>query len=337
AGDLGNIGLGIQAHFEDFDNDTFVDILVTGRSGEDRLLMNNGDGTFTNEVDRFPSGNLAMQSAAIGDLNDDGFPDIIGGFASGFNNPSNNPDQLFINPGNENNYVKVRLTGTESNPAAVGARVEVVGAWGSQMRDVIAGEGYGISNSLITHFGLGATDEIESIIVHWPSGNVDTVEAPLANQTVHVIEGCANTYFEDADGDGFGNPMVQATGCEAPEGYVEDGTDCDDMDGNNFPDNPEACDQADNNCNDEIDEGLDMCLPPGASTGEPPGDDTTGVISGSGSGTADETGGDAGATEDDSGCGCVVTSHDRGTGMMLLWLGVLAGIRRRRRSARSAN
>ena len=44
--------------------------------------------------------------------------------------------------------------------------------------------------------------------------------------------------------------------CEVPEGYVPNGTDCDDTEENIFPSAPEICDGLDNNCNEEIDEGL---------------------------------------------------------------------------------
>lgn len=37
-------------------------------------------------------------------------------------------------------------------------------------------------------------------------------------------------FYADADGDGAGDPLVVYIGCEAPTGYVADGTDCDDAD-----------------------------------------------------------------------------------------------------------
>jgi hypothetical protein len=63
------------------------------------------------------------------------------------------------------------------------------------------------------------------------------------------------TWFQDLDGDQFGNPTVSATGCEAPEGYVAAGTDCDDNATTVNPSAVEACDGVDNNCVDGIDEG----------------------------------------------------------------------------------
>ncbi len=36
------------------------------------------------------------------------------------------------------------------------------------------------------------------------------------------------TFFQDADGDGFGDPTVRVLACTQPTGFVLDGTDCDD-------------------------------------------------------------------------------------------------------------
>ncbi|MBT8189559.1 MAG: choice-of-anchor B family protein, partial [Bacteroidia bacterium] len=63
-------------------------------------------------------------------------------------------------------------------------------------------------------------------------------------------------WFEDGDGDGFGNPAVAIVDCDQPLGYVLDNTDCDDTDGSIYPGAPETCDNADNNCNGLVDEGV---------------------------------------------------------------------------------
>jgi large repetitive protein len=69
-------------------------------------------------------------------------------------------------------------------------------------------------------------------------------------------EGVTTDYFIDSDGDGAGGAETIWTGCEAPQGYIEDGTDCDD--GNAWASTyaaPEVCDGYDNNCNGAVDEG----------------------------------------------------------------------------------
>jgi len=69
------------------------------------------------------------------------------------------------------------------------------------------------------------------------------------------------TWYPDADGDGFGYGDAEGAtqACEQPEGYVADGTDCDDEDATVYPYAPELADGQDNDCDGEIDEGL--CTP----------------------------------------------------------------------------
>lgn len=62
-------------------------------------------------------------------------------------------------------------------------------------------------------------------------------------------------WFRDHDGDGYGDPAVPATGCEAPEGYVVDNTDCDDAQASVHPGLREVCDGLDQDCDGKVDEG----------------------------------------------------------------------------------
>jgi subtilisin-like proprotein convertase family protein len=71
-----------------------------------------------------------------------------------------------------------------------------------------------------------------------------------------IDEGVLNTFYEDSDGDSYGNLLQTALACTAPPGYVSDNTDCDD--GNNaiYPNAPEACNLLDDDCDLDIDEGV---------------------------------------------------------------------------------
>ncbi len=64
------------------------------------------------------------------------------------------------------------------------------------------------------------------------------------------------TFYRDFDGDGFGNSEISTSTVEAPSGYVLDNTDCNDADASVNPEASELCDGKDNNCNEQVDEGL---------------------------------------------------------------------------------
>jgi hypothetical protein len=65
----------------------------------------------------------------------------------------------------------------------------------------------------------------------------------------------ALSWFQDADGDGYGNNAVEELSCSAPTGYVALRTDCDDTTARAFPGATEYCDEIDNDCDGTVDEG----------------------------------------------------------------------------------
>ncbi|MCK6525409.1 hypothetical protein L6R49_28720 [Myxococcota bacterium] len=72
--------------------------------------------------------------------------------------------------------------------------------------------------------------------------------------------GTATTYYDDADGDGYGDSGTGALACEAPSGATTVDGDCDDSDGAVSPAASEVCDDADNDCDgliDDADSSLD--------------------------------------------------------------------------------
>ena len=64
----------------------------------------------------------------------------------------------------------------------------------------------------------------------------------------------ASTWYQDSDGDSYGNSAVPDVDCYQPAGYVADSTDCDDTDGAVNPAATEMCDGIDNDCDGTIDE-----------------------------------------------------------------------------------
>ena len=187
--EIGSIAGGIQCMFKDFDNDTYVDLLVT-TGNQHKLFRNDGDFTFTEITTPFPT-SLKIQTAVVGDLDNDGALDVYAGFASGYNSPnSNRPDKLYINDESSNNYLRVLLKGDNNNANAIGSRIEIYGDWGVQVREVRSGESYGIMTSFISHFGLGTATTIDSLIVRWPVGQVDKLYDVDINQTLCIEDTC---------------------------------------------------------------------------------------------------------------------------------------------------
>lgn len=175
----------IESVVEDFDNDGFADILVTG--SEWMFWKNNGNMTFTQVNGLFA--NNGMLSFACGDLNHDGFIDIYSSYGNIYTTPTNTPDVLYLNNGNSNHFVTFDIRGTISAKSAVGGRVTIYGSWGTQVREVRAGESYGTCNSSHLHFGLGAATSIDSAVVWFPSGTTKTFYNLQADQFVTVVEG----------------------------------------------------------------------------------------------------------------------------------------------------
>ncbi len=181
----------IESIFADFDNDGYVDILVTGSDA--RFFRNNGDKTFTKITGLFNNEN--MESFAVGDANNDGFLDIYAGYANIYTTPTTVDDVLWMNNGGTNNFIGLNLVGTVSNIGAIGAKAIIYGSWGTQVREVRAGESYGTVNTFKLHFGIGTTTTVDSIKIMWPSGIQQSLYNVQANHYVMVIENeCVSSY-----------------------------------------------------------------------------------------------------------------------------------------------
>ena len=73
---------------------------------------------------------------------------------------------------------------------------------------------------------------------------------------VEVDEDIAATWYADTDDDGFGDPASATDDCDPGPGWVTDGTDCDDTAPTVFPGAAEECNEVDDDCDDEVDEGV---------------------------------------------------------------------------------
>ena len=182
----------------DFDNNGFIDIFSEMSS---ELYLNNGDLTFTGMSLNFDEG-------AIGDFNNDGFLDVM------------NDGNFYANTtANGNNWMKIGLLGTTSNINGIGARIQILGEWGTQMREIRSGQGFSHMNSLIGHFGIGQSTVIDEIIITWPDGTVDIITDPAINTQIIVEQGSSPLAITDFQKEGislYPNPTVDVVRFSLP-------------------------------------------------------------------------------------------------------------------------
>lgn len=184
----------------DFDNDGKVDVL----GGGNKIMFNQGNNTFQGVT------YTGIGVGAVGDLNNDGFLDIQNGSTIRYAVP------------NGNNWLKVRLNGVQSNSNGIGARIEIYGAFGKQIRDVRSGEGFRYMSSINAHFGIGTNTAITQVIIRWPSGIVDTINNPNINQLLTVTEGSSlnNPSFDSTTVSVFPIPTRNLLTIKTQEGFT---------------------------------------------------------------------------------------------------------------------
>ncbi len=154
---------------QDFDNDGFLDVLGSGST----IMFGDGNFHFTPNPNMY---NISAVDRPIGDLNNDGFLDIQNGTSVLFNN------------GNGNKWLNINLRGVQSNRNGIGARVEIYGVWGKQIRYVQSGTGFQNMSTLTAHFGIGSATQITQVIIRWPSGVVDAINNVTPNQSLLIVE-----------------------------------------------------------------------------------------------------------------------------------------------------
>jgi ASPIC and UnbV len=111
-----------------------------------------------------------LHGIAFADFDQDGDEDIFA--AMGGAVPGDTPvSHLFQNPGNRNAWVSLKLVGTHTNRAAIGARLHltVQGPAGTRhiCRTVSSGGSFA-SSPRLQHVGLGNATAIERPEINWP-------------------------------------------------------------------------------------------------------------------------------------------------------------------------
>ena len=192
--------LGFGAGFLDFDNDGDRDLLVVNghvvdnieriqpdlsHPQPDQLFENRGGrfvehGPFYRWSSRQPR---VGRGAALGDIDNDGDIDVL------ISNCGAEPTLLINRVGARQNWIQLRLTGTDSSRDAVGTRLTLTTAEGEQSDQITGGGSYLSASDLRAHFGLGEAVRVEEIRIRWPSGKEEVLKDIPANRILQVTEG----------------------------------------------------------------------------------------------------------------------------------------------------
>lgn len=160
----------------DFNNDGFVDLIVTQETAEDTILLNNGNGTFTHfNPEIVKPADTGSENSLAFDYDLDGRVDIM--TAQGQRKRFNGVYKLLRNVmplTGTNNFLLVRVGNDPKRRSTalhavvtlitpLGRMVRVVGANGVQK----AGPGSFFDT---VHFGLGSVSKVALLTVRWSSG-----------------------------------------------------------------------------------------------------------------------------------------------------------------------
>lgn len=190
--------LGFGTQFLDGDLDGWLDLVVANGHLDDfqylnipfrmrpQFFSNQGDGRFQNPLQpttgTYFERELLGRSVAILDWNCDGRPDFAVSHLE-------TPVSLLTNETQHTgHWLKIRLQGVLSARDAIGATVTVQCGERVWTRQLTAGSGYQASNEKMLLFGLADYEQIDQLVVRWPSGTKQTFDDIAPDRELTITE-----------------------------------------------------------------------------------------------------------------------------------------------------
>ena len=199
AKELGTYNLAISwgANFADFDHDEDLDLFVSNGdlnpncTPMGNFYFENNDNTYTEKGRELAINDYGIgRGSVIFDMDNDGDMDLlVVNQKPILNYAITSITRLFRNDLTKGNWLKVALIGQASEANGIGSRVTVVANGKRIIREIDGGGSSHLSqNSVIAHFGLGATTVVDSVIVNWTGGNTQILTNLNTNQQLEIVE-----------------------------------------------------------------------------------------------------------------------------------------------------
>jgi hypothetical protein len=175
--------------FGDIDNDGYPDFFAGTGFLDLRFLFpnlmfrNNAGKNFEDVTHATGMGHLQKGHGIVfGDIDNDGDQDVMAMLGGGYSGDAFY-DALFLNPGNKNHWLNIKLEGVTSDRAALGARIHVIASTAKGTRDIyttVANDATFAAASLQQEIGLGDATGIASIEITWPTSGIKQVFSNVA-------------------------------------------------------------------------------------------------------------------------------------------------------------
>ena len=192
---------GVAAKFDDYDNDGWPDILQVNGAMVDNIELYHSEVTYKEPLLMFHNlgnGHFEKSSDSLGlDFlrpvagrglaTADFFNDGAVGFA--VNVRGDFPELMRNDGGNANHWIEVLLIGTKSNRDGIGSMLKLSAQGFVRVEQAKGGSSYMSASDPRIHFGLGKRDKIDSLVITWPSGQVDKLTNVPVDQIIAVKEG----------------------------------------------------------------------------------------------------------------------------------------------------
>ncbi len=191
--------LGFGCFFFDANLDGNLDLLVVNGHIDDmmqkltdtpyaqqpQLFLNNGAGQMDDVADEVGGGFANPKigrGAAFADFDHDGDLDVL-------ITTNNGPPYLYRNDVlNGNRSLRLRLVGTRSNRSGIGAKVRIWYAGRHESRMVKSGSSYLSQSELPITFGTARIEQVDRIVVDWPSGLVQEFKNIKSSRAYVITE-----------------------------------------------------------------------------------------------------------------------------------------------------